>query len=67
MVVAWSIPPADAVYVAYRRRGGSFERPQRLTRVEGTDVDVAIAASGEALVTWAENETLASWGAHALG
>jgi hypothetical protein len=64
VVVAWSTPPHDAVYVAYRRRGGSFQRPQRLTRrrVEGTDVDVAIAASGEALVTWAENETLAALG-----
>ena len=64
VVIAWSTPPRAAVYVAYRRRGGSFEAPQRLTgrRIEGTDVDVAIAASGEALVTWTENETLAALG-----
>src|ERR687897_890474 len=60
VVVAWADVFPGGVYAAYRRRGGSFSAPQRLTRrrrVEGTDVSVAVTSSGEGLVAWAENET----------
>jgi len=63
VVVAWSDTPGG-VYASFRPRGGSFSRPQLLSgrRVEGTDLSAAIGASGEALVAWAENETLAALG-----
>ena len=64
VVVAWSGRAFGGVYAAYRRRGGSFAPPQLLSRrrVEGSDVAVAVTASGEAFVVWAENETLADLG-----
>ena len=56
----------------FRRRVRGLPAPRRLVseprllsssrRTEATDVDVAITASGEALVAWTENETLAALG-----
>lgn len=49
VVVAWADVFPGGVYAAYRPRDGSFSAPQRLTarrRVEGTDVAVAVTASG---------------------